>query len=361
MARENTVNSGEASGSNVSSNSPLGTPERPLSANVSTKRIPSYALPTRSSRLKSDPGSSKCSKTTSAHTHKRYSSLEPLEIKAADRSKPCPFASLPTEIRLQIYSYVPPDPPVSIKPLRSLRPLRTFRPLRSLTSITSVMLFRGSKYLSCIREHTLLFEICRFIQAETMYEFFRTAKISFYVRLDDYEVITDWITAVPPAQRMALAKNPNIKINFYLHNPAIHREDISKICYRFGNTDAVQRPHWPYFARFCLLASWCLACAELTSNNIIWTYNVVAPYGWEQSGVPPSHVWFKEVLQTVTLPCVQAAWLKNRQERKLKEEWLRLVEAVDRAVQLRRIRDPTSEPTKAWNRDVDSLRQFLRK
>ncbi|KAF2688165.1 hypothetical protein K458DRAFT_428913 [Lentithecium fluviatile CBS 122367] len=301
---------------------------------ASPPSTPRYARPTWVSMARANL-TSPVSKSP-ASKQKRRSSPVPMSVKPADTKKPCPFAALPAELRLRIYSHILPKGPVYTAQWR--------------------FMVNRSSWSSLLR-------VCRLIRVEASYEFYtQTAFMFVPVDLDNYESLRTWLMMVPLAQRSLPVKNPNVRIRFKLQlYKETYGKEIWEVCKRFGNSYYIPYAHREHFANFCRLATWWLWCAEHVSTNLTWNYeiDISSMHRWyTRSDVDLLREWFDKVLQTVSLPCVQKAWVRERREAEMKMEAIKMLEAVDRAVQLRR---GTRPPDGEWARKVRALRRFLEK
>jgi hypothetical protein len=308
--------------------------------------------------------------------HQR-SEMGSLSIHAADDGKPCSIASLPTELRLCIYSYLLP----SEVELYCTEP-------KVWDSDSAEPPFEARSHCW----HTprqVLFNVCRKIRAETTYEVFAKSKITLPAHGMEY-----WnhicYGPQPPLDTMALlvwhktglsklslatlsllAVNPNVTLPWRLGDHGMDpwilfpTESEWKLCERFGNIYSISgRRHKWYFWNFCMLATWLLRRVgpALIAKHLDWTYEIDSDHH-----IGEVKAWFDNVLRTVALPCVQAAWVRERREGEMKKHALALLDAVDRFFEKHRRRrtrsrsgeDSSPSEHETWVRKIVSLRRFL--
>ena len=305
---------------------------------------PYYALPTRSSVARSHlkPPVSKSSLvsksqgplTVGDRTQHRNPSSRPLAVKATGSQNPCPLLVLPPELRLCIYSYLLP---------------------RHHYAELGFSKFRNPWWI--------LFQICRVVRTEAMYEFYTKTNFTLpSITIDHYEALTKWLLSINPEQRLLLAKNPNLRLPLRLNLPWTFdhcNEHLWRHCRRFGNVYEIENlGNRLRFARFCSLASWLLWCKGPLVKDISWSYEIRI----RRSSREMEHlnIWYRQNLHVVALTCVQNAWAREERKREMKEPALKLLEAIDSAMQLRRRRlalPPFGDED--WNCKIGSLQRFL--
>jgi hypothetical protein len=213
----------------------------------------------------------------------------------------------------------------------------------------------------------LLSRVCQLIHAEVTYELYTHAKFVFdSIALGNHEPLQRYLTMISPARRSLLTKNRNMTLPLALK---IHYNtdptSLWAICQRFGNVYTIpQRRHREHFAIFCRLASWWLWRAKPISKGITWTYEIRIPewYRWNSDKITLLKEWFNTVMQTVALPCVQKAWVKERRETEMKKEALNMLGAVDQSMQmLRRAVGLPALGDEEWDRKILFLRRFFEK
>jgi hypothetical protein len=239
---------------------------------------PSYARATASSTSKASPKSAKVKDTelptsirslsqeTSTKAEKSSTSDRPLKktlkrpslltseerdtiaykrdlypIKPKDPSKPCPLATLPSELRCHIYTFLLPS-----------------------THHISDSWARHKQHLPPPLTH-----VCRALRVEASYTYYTVTYFLFTVRNLDFEPVRKWVDSLPKAHRALLAKNKGMEINIiprvkgtYTYPPPKYLIDdyVSnhwKACKQFGNIYTIcGDTHKKHFIIFCRLASW---------------------------------------------------------------------------------------------------------
>jgi hypothetical protein len=341
-------------------------------------KTPNYACSTTASLARAAPQSpisristprrlKRPSMLPDSQKHQR-SAMGSLSILAADSGKPCPIANLPPELRLCIYSYLLPSE------------VELYCTGQKDPSFEA----RGHCWHT---ERQVLFNVCRKIRAETTYEVFAKSKITLPAHGMEY-----WNHICyghqPPQDTMALlvwhkiglskpslatlsllAINPNVTVPWMLQSHGVGRlssfpeQDEWRLCERFGNIYSISgHRHKAHFWRFCMLATWLLRRVgpALIARHLDWTYDIECDHHIEEV-----KEWFDNVLRTVALPCVQAAWVRERREGEMKKHALALLDAVDRFFE-DRTRSPSGDELspsehETWARKIGSLRRFLNK
>ncbi|KAF1939076.1 hypothetical protein EJ02DRAFT_514121 [Clathrospora elynae] len=293
---------------------------------------PSYTRATTSSTSRATSTSSKSDDTTTQTSTpeknrnkknlKRPSKLTPQArqsinyhqnlhpIKPQNSSKPCPLATLPSELRVYIY---------------------TFYYLSRQQQQTSS---------SCPkpRKTPPILHLCRAMRIEAAYTYYTTTPFTFAVRNLDFGPVTRWMDSLSLEHRGLLSRNSKLTINAI---PAIRHTfaypppeylldgyvvDHWKACQQFGNL--YMAVHKKHFVMFCRLASWFLWCDKA---GITWGYAFPMLF---HSHLLAHKNMVREFLRRdivgLTEPCVRKAWTKNGDKAGLvKREMLRWLDALN--------------------------------
>lgn len=200
-------------------------------------------------------------------------------IRPANRSKPCPLANLPSEIRTQIYSCVFGD-------------------------LQRPILMNYSRI-----RHTppALLHICRAMRIEVAYMYFAEASFTWNVKNLNFSMIFRWLQSLQPSHRALLSRNQHLTIEIfpgllksYTYPPKDFLLDDTlrnhwKACQTYGNLYSVKGiNHGPpiglqtpwddldhstskhnmrmYFIFFCRLAAWARLRNQNSYSGIRWSY-----------------------------------------------------------------------------------------
>lgn len=177
-----------------------------MSARPST---PSYARPTTAWKTPVTPerSSSRSQYIASPRFRKRPKFLL---IKRQDPMKPCFFASLPRELRLQVYEYIlPPD---------------------------LLLMPAPQNFLHAMRKRLLpvLLHVCSVIRFEVAASFYGSMHFTYDLIRFDFTPLQCWLTTLTAEHRAYLERNRNITmvIRGY-RRPTL--EDHAELCETFGN------------------------------------------------------------------------------------------------------------------------------
>jgi hypothetical protein len=240
-----------------------------------------------------------------------------LTINAADPSKPCPFAALPTEIREIIYEY-------------------TFPPVELLIRDPEKRQSRNRALWPA------LLRVSSRVRYEAAYVFFARSKFQAEVYNLDFSHITGWVESLSIEHRFYLTKNQNISITMIEPEipPAVTRQVWAE-CRRFGNLYIIK--HKAHFISFGRLANWFLWCSKPIQTAFQFNYKI--PYNrskhywtrgdyWSRSTCSWAYMaveLLKHDVGSFTMPCTQIANLSNEQKKLMKKEALRMVESLDKS------------------------------
>lgn len=203
-------------------------------------------------------------------------------IKPAIRSKPCPLADLPSEIRTEVYSRVFGD---------------LHRPIMM-------------NYGRIRHAPPALLHICRAMRIEAAYIYFPEASFTWLVKNLNFSMMIKWLQSLQSSHRALLSRNQHLIIEMF---PGLSKsftyppkdfllddtlENHWKACQPFGNLYAIKgirrglpsapqflRTHLAdlehstsqenmrmYFIFFCRLASWARLRNQAGHSNIRWRY-----------------------------------------------------------------------------------------
>ncbi|KAF2873438.1 hypothetical protein BDV95DRAFT_343644 [Massariosphaeria phaeospora] len=278
---------------------------------------PSYTLPTSSSASKAIPQN-----TTPKKKLKRPSTLPKPATQSKlprftplDPNKPCPIATLPSEIHALIYHYVFPNTPIRLGAPNSPTPKN---------------------------DHGLypaLLRVSRTIRTEAAYSFYTRMHFVAPIYCLNFTTVEAWVKNLPPAHRAFLAKNQNIHLHILFYTTLEFGYVGDEGCYhwdrcrRFGNTYAVEGAlHKDHFLAFSKLADWFLWCS--THVDLRWNYKIGLHRRWLFGIVRLTDeellVWFlKERLSVMVLPCVEEAWVREKKKGLMAKEALNMLESLN--------------------------------
>jgi hypothetical protein len=283
---------------------------------------PPYARPTASSTQKESLRASKLTSPkenannqtpyTPARKLKRPSTLTPehrqsiaynaslYPIKPQDPQKPCLLASLPSELRTHIYTYILSSDPGHIF---KRRPCNSTPPL---------------------------LHVSRAIRIEAAYVHYTSTPFTFSVRNFDFHSIRNWITHLPAPHRALLVKNRHLTIRVIpdlLYSSFVYpRGDWLldgrtathwKACAPYGNIYAVNgADHRIYFLTFCRLLSW-FRFVEACKAGLKWRYDFdshlpIRNYRQEVDAVEAIANFVNDNVGVLGKRCVGMAWTKGR-------------------------------------------------
>ena len=270
-------------------------------------------------------------------------------ITPKDASKPCPLATLPSELRTLIYTYVLPA-----------------------THSISDSWARITKY----KQHVApaLLHTSRAIRIEAAYTCYTRTRFQFSVRNLDFGAALRWLEQLPAAHRALLARNPGLQVNVlptvkstYTYPPKgwlldNYLEQHWRACQPYGNiyTVASGDAHKLHFLLFCRLAEWWRWRARPPNRDIKVEYAFQqSPYAnpW---GIPDSfeeeavRILLSEHGLVVGMPCVDRAWERNRSvARLIKSEARAFFEALDHWYYARTGRDERDEAWDGWMKEAN--------
>ena len=310
---------------------------------------PSYARATLSSTLKASPISTKAGDNTppsqgsprklkrpSLLTDRKRDVLHYLQnlhpIRPRDKSRPCGFANLPSEIRIEIYKWVFAQ--------RWHHPARVYDGERWT---------RDPKYI-----WPDILHICRAMRIEAAHTYFTGMPFHWWLRNLDFRPVNKWVDMLPREHRVLLSQNPYMVIDitpmlkddygaWYIRTepPSGYLMDDSlenhwKRCEPFGNLHSLSSDvHRKHFIAFCRFATWWSWCSRSANRSIRWEYTFGQQ--WWPTRERHQERLYKEILLrflqkivgVVLAPCVQKTWTRNKCGADMKKEALRLVKALD--------------------------------
>ncbi|KAF1955788.1 hypothetical protein CC80DRAFT_492751 [Byssothecium circinans] len=323
---------------------------------------PRYARPTAASISRCSPKSLKSSeprKSLQPRSPSSKSSSTPglMTIKPADRKRPCPLATLPTELRLLIFEYALPSGPIRL----------------------------DSPLCACPKKQPnlspSLFHVCRLIRSESAEIFL--VRLPFVASISSLQPESGhyWADKLPTSHLALLARNRNMTLtipsclNSYFTPHASSRWHYTK---DFGNIYGIGEVHQRHFLRFCRLAKWWQFCAENRVKNIGWNIEIqearTRGFWHQQDREGQLREWLFEDVTTIALPCVQKMWVRGRREKEMKRPALQMLDGLDRSFQ--KLGSPKkpwgtnaegwvslelerSEREDEWNKRVALLRNFI--
>lgn len=287
---------------------------------------PSYARATAASSLKATGSPSSASKsqgpkipTSTPKKLKRPSTLTPKHrqsirynadlypISPQDATKPCPLATLPSELRTTIYQY-------TLEPHHALpQPQFVIRP--------------GGTRVSYIWPTIL--HISRAIRIEAAYVYYSSTAFTFTVRNLDFSKIVFWIERLPSKHRALLTRNQQLCVKIipglrqgYSYPPPgwlldAWMDQHWKDCSAFGNVYTVPTiRHQTHFILFCRLLGWFQLCSSKQYSGVKWKYVFDSSFPksiWEQcSSAEMLYNFLRDQVGVLGMGCVARAWTRGR-------------------------------------------------
>jgi hypothetical protein len=303
--------------------------------------LPSYARATASSALKASQASP--SKTKDPETPistpkklKRPSTLTPQKrqsinynadlypIKPQDPSKPCPLATLPSELRISIYQYI-------LEPhLALLHPRFIRRP--------------GTRQIRHILPGIL--QISQAIRIEAAYVYYTSTHFTFTVRNLDFSQVILWLDHISPQHRALLTRNQHLSIRVipgvqqgHSYPPQGWLLDAWmgqhwKDCSPYGNVYTIPSArHQVHFILFCRLLGWFQLNSTMLYRGVTWKYvfDTFVQSPWDRySKAETLFNFLRDQVGVLGMGCVARAWTRGRVGAKGKEKAHVFLEDLDR-------------------------------
>ncbi|USP76012.1 uncharacterized protein yc1106_03286 [Curvularia clavata] len=297
---------------------------------------PNQTTPTRPSKpAPAVPEKNKGLKRPSMLTSRQKDSLaykrDLYHITPRDPSKPCLLATLPSELRTQIYHYVLP-------------------PFRYISSNWTVFAPR--------KQHVppALLQVSRAVRIEAAYTYYTGTIFHFSVRNLDFSPVISWLEHLAPPHRALLFRRrrsshgleinmlPSIR-NTYTYSPSGWLlddllENHWHACQPFGNIYTVHGDlHKVHFVLFCRLAEWWRWWGSYSHRMNSECKYVFGPLLLlNPLGIPDLRneavlrAFLSQSGMVVAMPCVDKAWKRNRDRntvRVMRAEGLRFLDALD--------------------------------
>ncbi|KAF9694555.1 hypothetical protein EKO04_007416 [Ascochyta lentis] len=335
--------------------------------------VPSFARATAASTLRASPQSTKARDTTTPERRrstpistgspevvkplKRPSTLSRRDresiaynadlyyIRATNSSKPCPLASLPSELRTLIYAYVFDD---FHKPV-----LMNYRRVRHSPSA--------------------LLQICRAIRIEAAYMYYTSTAFTWIIKNLNFNPIAKWLSNLNPLHRALLSRNKNLVIEIagelqksYTYPPKDFLLDDTiqnhwKACQPFGNLYAVKNDRTRInFMLFCRLASWLKLCLQPVYAKIKWKYAFDMPQdNYSKRELNRSLGQHERDSQIFLQYQLQRLWTRNRCERRIKQPVLDIADAFIDAYAKMENSGPSAYPFDDMVNRLDAQRKLV--
>jgi hypothetical protein len=276
-------------------------------------------------------------------------------INPRDASKPCFLATLPSELRTQIYTYIVPSIhyiapswPAIIKHKQHVPPA--------------------------------LLNTSRAIRIEAAYTYYTGTAFHFTVRNLDFSPVIRWLEGLAPQYRALLPRNhhgleinvlPSVR-NTFTYPPKGwlldgYLEHHWRVCQPFGNIYTVPSDlHKTHFVVFCRLAEWWRWWSTRPLHG-----DVRCKYNFEQSpfanpfGMPDLHdeavlrSFLRHHGMVVAMPCVDKAWRRNRNTaRVMTAEGVKFLDALDKWY-----KDRWGEigGNEEWNAGIEEAKKAMRR
>jgi hypothetical protein len=333
---------------------------------------PSYAAPTTSSALKTKPHPSldkipstklssqptptlkELKRPSTLTSHQRLSiaqntSLHP--IKPHDPSKPCPLATLPSELRLEVYEYI--------------------------IGITSATSQPGSLYLprtsTTMYDSPAILKVCKAIRIEAAYVYYALTPLEFTVRNLDFKHILNWLRCMPASHRALLARNRRLTITIlsslrHTHTyPPVgwlldaHMDTHWKATRAFGKMYTLRKSQRINFILFARLMTWFRVNSTSMCRGMRWCYvfETGSSMRWERSDPATDLLEFaRERLLVLGTDCVQKAWTRGQMKETGQEEAMLFVSDLDRC--FRRVSEGCGgEVLEEWEALISRLRKTV--
>jgi hypothetical protein len=313
--------------------------------------------PTKTSTWKpiGSPSSDKKLKRPSTLTRRTRESIaynaDLYYIKPANRSKLCPLADFPSELRTQIYSYAFGD---------------LQRPI--------LMNYGRIRHVP-----PALLHVSRAIRIEAAYVYFPEASFTWIVKNLNFSMVIRWLQSLQPSHRSLLSRNGNLAIEMY---PGLSKsftyppkdfllddtlENHWKACQPFGNLYTIKGTHrgshgtlhalWDdiehstsqknmrmYFIFFCRLAAWSRLRNQPGFVNIKWRYAFDMPTDRNSVSALCESLSHYETGLGRFLAQLKTLWVRNQNAR-VKQPILELVDAFIDAIAEMIVKSSSSSST----------------
>ncbi|EDU42058.1 Mating-C multi-domain protein [Pyrenophora tritici-repentis] len=327
------------------------TPVKPLSSKLSLSAKTSKSSTPSSSKHTTTP--KKPLKrpsllTSQTKNHLAYTS-DLYTITPKDAKKPCPLATLPSELRSLIYTFIFP----------------------------TAIYVSNARSLQVQARPPALLHVCRAIRIEAAYTYYLHTCFTFTVRNLNFSPITRWLDSLPKQHKALVTRNRRLEINVLpcVKNTCTYPppgflidgylEDQWVSCQPFGNLyDLPSTLHKRHFLVFCRMAAWWMWCSRLGNKGVRWNY------GFEQStwqnafAVPDARDaavledFLGECGMVVAMPCVEKAWRRNRgAARGMRDEAIRWFEALDGWYNERYGKEEDGE----WDSKMEVVRESIKR
>jgi hypothetical protein len=271
-------------------------------------------------------------------------------IHPQDSSKPCPLASLPSELRTQIYlhalspSFAVPQPRFILRPRTS-----------SLHYVFPSIL-----------------HISRAIRIEAAYVYYTCTPFSFTIRNFDMTAVVSWLDTLPVRHRGLLARNQSLSIRMvpglrvgYTYPPQGYMLDdwLSnhwKKCSAYGNLYTIKSDnHRLHFILFCRLLGWFQLNEKMPWRGVKWRYvfdeqDLKSVWG-RLTGAQTCWLLMEHVA-VLGMRCVARAWVRGNGERRGREEACRFLGALDEAF---RMTESDESKKEKWKGEMEHLRKAV--
>lgn len=271
---------------------------------------PSYARSTKSSIRKSDYEMNnhtvlpiRSTPPTTPSKLKRPSTLTPQErqsiayssslvsVKPQDIKKPCLLATLSSELRTEIWSYLL-DLPSRGGPSWSVGSQDPTAPTYTLPAVLRT---------------------CQAIRIEASYTYYTFYPFSLSVKNINFSRIRKWLRGLSPRHRELLAKNRNLEIKIrpgivsqYTYPPKdffvdAYMTDHWEACKAYGNLhmiDAGSKKQMR-FIQFCRLLAWFQFCSDNPFSALRWRYTIQGDHAGPHWMHLPKHVTLLDFVKEV--------------------------------------------------------------
>ncbi|KAH6614083.1 hypothetical protein C7974DRAFT_404480 [Boeremia exigua] len=288
---------------------------------------PSSQSPKRSQKLKRPSTLTRRARESIAYNADLY------HIKPSNPSKPCLLATLPSELRTLIYTFV----------LGDLQ-----RPILM-------------NYGRIRHSPSTLLHICRAVRIEAAYIYFAEASFTWIVKNLNFAMIMRWLQSLQPSHRSLLSRNPNLTIEII---PGLSKsftyppkgfllddtmENHWKVCQPFGNLYTVKSTrtsnargplalfndidHDPthdsakvFFILFCRLAGWSRLRTQPSYANIRWKYEFDLPSDAHGRFSIYQSFWTHRTEIQLFMVRLKKLWTRNQCEDRIRPPILELLD-----------------------------------
>lgn len=332
---------------------------------------PSYARSTKSSARKSEHEINnhtilpiRGTPPTTPSKLKRPSTLTPqkrqsiayksslIPIRPQDPKIPCLLATLPSELRTEIWSYLL-DLPTKGGPSWSIGSQDPTAPTYTLPTVL---------------------RICQAIRIEASYTYYSFYPFCFKVKNINFCRISKWLRGLSPRHKDLLGKNRNLQINIrpgivsqYTYPPKdffvdAFMTDHWEACKAYGNLHIIEAGSKKQmrFIQFCRLLAWFQFCSANPFSALRWRYTIQGDHAGPHWMHLPKHVTLLDFVKEV-IGVLRMDWSREWTRARVKgqgvgaaKDFLRQLDDTYRSTG----QNPTDE---AWSHEMSRIVKAVEK